>query len=55
MVVVSAVKNGGKGVQVLPPFYIYRQKNGDYSPAMQRLYAAEPDEQSEMAPAAKKE
>lgn len=55
MVVVSAVKNGGRGVQVLPPFYIYRQKNGDYSPAMQRLYAAEPDEQSEMAPAAKKE
>jgi tRNA1Val (adenine37-N6)-methyltransferase len=42
MVVVSAVKNGGSGVQVLPPFYIYRQKNGDYSPAMQRLYAADP-------------
>ncbi len=55
MVVVSAVKNGGRGLQVLPPFYIYRQKNGDYSPAMQRLYAAEPVEQGEMIPAAEKE
>lgn len=55
MVVVSAVKNGGWGVRVLPPFYIYRQKNGDYSPAMQRLYAADPLEQDETAPSAGKE
>jgi tRNA1Val (adenine37-N6)-methyltransferase len=55
MIVVSAVKNGGRGVQMLPPFYIYRQKNGDYSPAMQRLYAADPVEQGETVPAAEKE
>ncbi|MCP3898607.1 MAG: methyltransferase domain-containing protein [Desulfobacteraceae bacterium] len=37
LVVVDAVKNGGKGVRNLPPFYIYEEK-GRYSEAMEMLY-----------------
>lgn len=39
LVLVEAVKNGGKGSQVLPPFYIYSEKNGEYSQQMQYLYS----------------
>lgn len=46
MILVSAVKNGGRGIRVLPPLYIYSEKNGNYSPQMQRLYAADEDGQS---------
>ena len=38
LLLLEAVKNGGEGVAVLPPFYIYNQKNGDYSEAMQQFY-----------------
>lgn len=41
LLLVEAVKNGGQGVEVLPPFYIYDRKNGEYSDAMQHYY--EPD------------
>ncbi len=41
LVLLEAVKNGGEGVDVLPPFYIYSRKDGDYSPAMQRQYEAD--------------
>lgn len=41
LILVEAVKNGGEGLQVLPPFYIYERRLGAYSQAMQRLY--EPD------------
>jgi tRNA1Val (adenine37-N6)-methyltransferase len=39
LVLVEAVKNGGEGMQVLAPFYIYERRLGAYSPDMQRLYA----------------
>lgn len=38
LVLVHCVKNGGVGVQILPPFYIYNEKNGDYSQQMQSYY-----------------
>lgn len=38
LLLLEAVKNGGDGVDVLPPFYIYTQKNGVYSEAMQQFY-----------------
>jgi tRNA1Val (adenine37-N6)-methyltransferase len=31
-------KNGGTGSRVLPPFYIYKEKNGAFSPEMLELY-----------------
>lgn len=39
LVLVEGIKNGGEGVSVLPPFYIYSRKCGPYSSNMQRLYA----------------
>ncbi len=39
LLLVEAIKNGGEGVDVRPPFYIYDRKNGEYSEAMQQLYA----------------
>ncbi len=38
LVLVEAIKNGGHGIKIHPPLYIYRQKNGPYSDEMQRLY-----------------
>lgn len=38
LVLIEAVKNGGAGVDVLAPFYIYQSKNGPYSTAMQKMY-----------------
>ncbi len=38
LVLVEAIKNGGEGVRVLAPFYIYEQRLGAYSQDMQRLY-----------------
>ena len=38
LVLLEAIKNGGDGLDVLPPFYIYDQKDGAYSTAMQRMY-----------------
>lgn len=38
LILVEAVKNGGEGLQVLAPFYIYERRLGAYSKAMQRLY-----------------
>ena len=38
LVMVEAVKNGGEGVHLLPPFYIYQHPNGPYSPEMAKLY-----------------
>jgi tRNA1Val (adenine37-N6)-methyltransferase len=38
LVLVEAVKNGGEGVQILAPFYIYERRLGAYSTEMQRLY-----------------
>jgi tRNA1Val (adenine37-N6)-methyltransferase len=49
MVLVSAVKNGGREIRILPPLYIYSEKNGSYSPQMQQLYATGEVEQSDPA------
>ena len=38
LVLIEAIKNGGPGVAILPPFYIYQEKNGSYTNDMQRLY-----------------
>jgi tRNA1Val (adenine37-N6)-methyltransferase len=38
LLLLEAVKNGGEGMDVLPPFYVYSQKNGVYSVAMQQFY-----------------
>ena len=38
LILVEAVKNGGEGLQILPPFYIYERRLGGYSKGMQRLY-----------------
>lgn len=38
MVIIRSVKNGGPGVKIAEPFYIYSEKNGMYSDEMQKLY-----------------
>jgi tRNA1(Val) A37 N6-methylase TrmN6 len=38
LLLLEAIKNGGDGLDVFPPFYIYDQKDGAYSTAMQRMY-----------------
>ena len=42
LLLVEAIKNGGGGCQVLPPFYLYSQRGGAYSPALRELYREEP-------------
>ncbi|MBW2659472.1 MAG: methyltransferase [Deltaproteobacteria bacterium] len=39
LVLIKCLKNGGSGVDVLPPFYVYKEKNGAYSPEMAGYYA----------------
>ncbi|MFP3983011.1 MAG: tRNA1(Val) (adenine(37)-N6)-methyltransferase [Desulfurivibrionaceae bacterium] len=41
MVLLEAVKNGGEGLNVLPPFFIYQEKGGKYSPEMAAAYKRE--------------
>ncbi len=38
LVLIEAVKNGGEEVRILPPFYVYTEKNGPYTGSMQKLY-----------------
>ncbi len=45
LVLVAAMKNAGSGLQLLPPFYIYTRKNGDYSEEMKKLYS--PNQENE--------
>lgn len=40
LVLVEGIKNGGTGVKVLPPFYIYTSQNGPYSDEMAALYSS---------------
>lgn len=42
LVLVECRKNGGSGVTILPPFYVYQGKNDGYSSEMQRLYEKNP-------------
>jgi tRNA1(Val) A37 N6-methylase TrmN6 len=38
LVLIEAVKNGGEEVRILPPFFIYSEKNGPYTDSMQKYY-----------------
>ena len=38
LIMVEAVKNGGEGMHVLPPLYIYQYADGPYSATMAALY-----------------
>lgn len=38
LVLIEAVKNGGEGLEIMAPFYLYERRLGEYSRAMQRLY-----------------
>lgn len=38
LVLVEAIKKGGEELTILPPFYVYKYRNGPYSDEMQRLY-----------------
>jgi len=39
LVIIEAVKHGGEELIILPPFYIYQERDGKYSPEMERYYA----------------
>ncbi|MGV1099692.1 tRNA1(Val) (adenine(37)-N6)-methyltransferase [Thiovibrio sp. JS02] len=39
LVLVEAVKNGGEGMNILPPFHVYEEKGGDYTTGMAACYA----------------
>lgn len=38
LVLIEAVKNGGAGIKVQQPLYIYTKKNGSYSEEMKKIY-----------------
>lgn len=38
LVLIKFLKNGGTGVEVMAPFYVYTEKNGAYSPEMASYY-----------------
>jgi tRNA1Val (adenine37-N6)-methyltransferase len=38
LVLVESVKNGGPGLKVMPPLFIYRRHNGAYSASVQAMY-----------------
>ena len=41
LALIQCVKNGGVQMEVLSPFYIYKNKNGSYSREMEALYAVD--------------
>lgn len=53
LVLVEARKNGGQGMKVDPPFYIYKEKNGDYSDEMQNIYRLPKEMNKEVEPSRK--
>jgi tRNA1Val (adenine37-N6)-methyltransferase len=38
LIMLEAIKNGGEGLKLLPPLYIYQCKNRDYSPEISAMY-----------------
>lgn len=38
LVLIQCIKNGGTGTDILPPFYIYSEKNGGFSSEMNEFY-----------------
>ncbi len=41
LVLIEAVKNGGAGIKIQPPLYIYEKKNGPYSAEMKKIYGVQ--------------
>jgi tRNA1(Val) A37 N6-methylase TrmN6 len=39
LVIIEAVKGGGEELMILPPFYIYEERDGQYSPEMDGFYS----------------
>ena len=39
LVIIEAVKHGGEEMIILPPFYIYEKKDGEYSREMAEYYS----------------
>ncbi len=44
LILVHCKKNGGREMAILPPFYIYEAKIGNYSKEMMALYSSPPDQ-----------
>jgi len=44
LVLVECVKNGGVGVQIMKPLYIYDKRQGDYTEEVNAMYRPNPDE-----------
>ncbi|MCI5121248.1 MAG: SAM-dependent methyltransferase, partial [Candidatus Electrothrix sp. AUS4] len=38
LVMIEAMKNGGEGVRLLPPLYIYQYPDGPYSAEVEAMY-----------------
>ena len=38
LVLIKCLKNGGSGVEIMPPLYVFEEKNGNYSADMKRYY-----------------
>jgi len=38
LVLLKCLKNGGVGVEIIPPLYVFDEKNGEYSADMERYY-----------------
>lgn len=38
LVMIESRKNGGEGMKILPPLFIYSCKNGQYSPEVENMY-----------------
>lgn len=38
LIMIEAVKNGGEGVRLLPPLYLYQYRNGPYSAKFGKMY-----------------
>jgi len=39
LVILEAVKQGGEELIILPPFYVYKERDGEYSPEMAGYYS----------------
>ena len=45
LVLIEGIKNGGRGVTIEAPFYIYHRKGGTYSNEMAKMYEPNPEDQ----------
>jgi tRNA1Val (adenine37-N6)-methyltransferase len=42
LILLECIKNGGVGMKLLPPLYIYTQQNGDYTKEVKKMYQPHP-------------